>query len=83
MTPLKRAELAILQVARERGVIMGCVAANHMAIEVLSAIREPSEAVLKAMRDTVPVDGYEWEYMEAEAAPHWQAMIDAILAEEG
>lgn len=48
MTALKRAEEAILRVAKERGVVMGIVAANHMAIEALTAIREPSEEMVKA-----------------------------------
>ena len=50
---------------------------------VLGAIREPNEAVLKTMRNTVPVDGYEWEYRDDEAVAHWQAMIDAVMAKEG
>ncbi|QUT04859.1 helix-turn-helix transcriptional regulator [Sphingobium phenoxybenzoativorans] len=49
----------------------------------LAALRQPTEAILKAMRDTVPIDGHEWEYVESGAAEHWQAMIDAALAEEG
>ena len=62
---------------------------TSMARAVLTAIREPSEAVRKAMRDTIPVDGHEWEYLSVETlsdgrvidpeADHWRAMIDAAL----
>jgi hypothetical protein len=58
---------------------------------VIAAMREPSAAILQAMRDTVPVDGHEWDYLETERlsngmvldAPgdHWRAMIDAALTE--
>lgn len=47
----------------------------------IAAMREPTEGILQAMRDTVPVSGYEWEYETDEALPHWQAMIDAALEE--
>lgn len=48
---------------------------------VLQAIREPSESILEAMRQSIPVDGWEWEYRDEEAPDHWRAMIDAALGE--
>lgn len=48
---------------------------------VLAAIREPSEGILQAMKRTVPCDGHEWEFADWCAVEHWQAMIDAALAE--
>lgn len=48
----------------------------------LLAIREPSDAVLKTMRDTVPMGGMEAEYVDEDAGPCWTALIDAILNEE-
>jgi len=48
---------------------------------VLLAIREPSAAVLQAMRNTVPVDGHERDHLDQNAVKHWQAMVDAALAE--
>jgi len=66
---------------------------TDIARAALAAIREdPGEAVRRAMRETVPVTGHEWEIMEREELgngmvidpmlEHWQAMIDAALAEE-
>lgn len=59
---------------------------------VLQAIREPNEAIRQAMRENVPVDGYEWEFSEREELSNgmvvdpirdcWQAMIDAALSDD-
>lgn len=61
--------------------------------QVLEAIREPDEAIRQAMRDNVPVDGHEWEFMEREelsngviidpARDCWHALIDAVLDDRG
>lgn len=93
MTPLERAARALFDLDQKQA---GSVPAKwgeqveafrehkqNQVRAVLTAIRELDETVLKAMRDTVPVDGYEWEYRNEEAVAHWQAMIDAMLAEEG
>lgn len=53
--------------------------AQDQARAALKAIREPSPMILKTMRDEVPVDGYEWEWIEAEAPAAWYALIDHIL----
>jgi hypothetical protein len=59
----------------------------------LLAAREALDApILEAMRQTLPADGHEWEFIEREelsngmvidpALACWQAMIDAALGEE-
>lgn len=95
MTPLERVTRALAanleeqakklgSVASDAGrypVLDGCFDMQEAARAVLTAIREPSEAILNAMRDTVPVEGMEWDYVYSDAVEHWQAMIDAALAE--
>lgn len=49
---------------------------------VISAIREPSAAVLDALQVSLPVVGGDWEYLADDACEHWHAMIDALLAEK-
>lgn len=66
-----RIEQTILGVAKERGVIMGIIAANHMAIDVLMAIREPNQAMINA--------GFEARDNERSPIAIWKAMIDAAL----
>ncbi|MFB9049439.1 hypothetical protein ACFFV8_12070 [Sphingobium indicum] len=77
-----------------QGVIVdGIVDMVAVTRAVLTAIREPSAAVRQALRDNVPVDGHEWDYVEREElsngrvldpeADCWRAMIDAILQEGG
>lgn len=49
----------------------------------LEALKKPDAPLLMTMRDEVPVDGYEWEYLHAEAPACWEAMIDTILGDDG
>lgn len=49
----------------------------------LEALKKPDAALLKTLRDEVPVDGWEWEYLDAEAPACWAALIDAILGDDG
>lgn len=94
MTPMERAAEALRGAVYEDDRVsdqMHQEAAKAAVRAVLAAIREPSDAVRRAMRDTVPVDGHEWEHMEREelgnglvldpAADHWRGMIDALLKE--
>jgi hypothetical protein len=68
---LKRLEDTILSVAKERGVVMGVVAANHMAIDVLQAIRKPSRAMVNA--------GLHWQSHCSDVDSLFEQMIDAAL----
>jgi len=100
MTPLERAARAVRdEIAIPHGdgtfVVEGGFREDRFFLEVaravIAAIREPSEAVRKAMRQTIPVDGYEWEYndpiisdgvvIDDEPGDCWRAMIDALLEE--
>jgi hypothetical protein len=71
-----RIEATILRVAKERGVVMGTVAADHMAIDVLQAIREPTDL----MGNGLPHD---YKPGSHSASDIWRAMIDAALADVG
>lgn len=53
----------------------------HQAHAILNAMREPTPVILKALRESVPVNGCEWEYAEEEGPDCWRAMIDAALDE--
>lgn len=87
MTPLERAARKLRELTIKNGGVCrgddetGWLEYIDDARAVLLAIREPSEAVLRAMRDTVPVSGHEWEYENDEAVAHWQSMIDAARDE--
>ncbi|KQM37950.1 hypothetical protein [Sphingomonas sp. Leaf10] len=106
MTPLERAVAAAWSelerqanenrastphVDQEESVIDGTVDMPAVTRAVLEAIREPSEAVRKALRDNLPITGYDWEYndrivhdgkvIDDEPGDCWRAMIDGALAE--
>lgn len=77
MTMMKQLEETILRVARGRGVIMGPVAAEHMIIDLLQALREPSCEMLESGSHCMPHDTAPEAFGAAKEA--WQAMIDAAL----
>lgn len=52
-----------------------------MARAAVEAMREPTAAILSTMRDDLPVDGHEWEWLDDQAENYWRAMIDAALKE--
>lgn len=107
MTPLERAARALYKDYVEGRIRMGVKPSDLPAWEdlgqdgefafyaparaVIEAIREPSEAVRKAMRQTIPVTGHDWEYndpvvsngvvIDDEPGDCWRAMIDALLEE--
>lgn len=62
--------------------IDGRVDLEKVARAGLEAIPASDGALLAAMRDSVPVDGHEWEYLDAEAPAHWTSLIDAILKDQ-
>jgi hypothetical protein len=68
---VKRLEGTILAVAKERGVVMGVVAANHMAIDILQAIRKPTKAMVNA--------GLHWQSHCSDVDSLFEQMIDAAL----
>lgn len=92
MTPLERATKKACNFLRNIGVDKPEDVAEFMAVAVIGAIREEaSPEIRKAMRETVPVYGYEWDHQEREVLidgtvldpelDHWRAMIDALLTE--
>jgi hypothetical protein len=68
---IKRLEDTILSVAKERGVVMGSVAANHMAIDVLEAIRKPNKAMVNA--------ALHWQSHCSDVDSMFEQMIGAAL----
>lgn len=48
----------------------------------LEAIKVAGDGIVAAMRQTVPVDGHEWEFCDEDAQAHWAALLDAILDAE-
>lgn len=46
---------------------------------VIEAMRTPTEVMRQALRDNLPVDGFEWEYQPDEADKCLTAIIDAAL----
>lgn len=59
-------------------VLDGCFDMQDAARAVLEAIREPSEAMVKAGKDALPA--FEAP-LQADASDCWQAMIDAAIFE--
>jgi hypothetical protein len=60
--------------------INGAIDLEKVARAGLEALKPADDAILNAMRQSVPVYGYEWEYVEGDAQEHWTDMIDAITA---
>ena len=65
---------------------------RYTATAAIRALMEPSDAVRQAMRENVPVSGYEWEYNYPlllsnglefdDEGDCWRAMITAALEDK-
>lgn len=81
MTPLERAVERIYSEVTKADRSIDKIEARAIVRTVLLAMREPSDAIIDAMRKTIPVDGHEWEWVPEDAADCWRAMIDAALGD--
>jgi hypothetical protein len=82
MTPLERAARAITETLRRHGVEMHPEDIRGLAVDALTAIREPNEAMERAMigitgdMAIMKRDGSSYRHADV-----YRAMIDAALAE--
>ncbi|GGO96529.1 hypothetical protein [Stakelama pacifica] len=91
MTPLERAARALTATLRHHGVEMHPDDIRGCAIDVIAAIREPSNAMMRSAVPGWPKQGVVIDHNTqagmdllvdgAVAFEGWQAMIDALLAE--
>lgn len=84
LSPLERIQEAIMEVALESEVLIPIPLAARISVKVLEAIREPSEAMVKAGNRSKPfnVTGYCEGTIHPVVQRAWPVMIDAALADE-
>lgn len=80
-TMIERMAQTMTTTLRHHGVEMHPEDIKGLAHDALVAMREPTPTILKVMRDTVPVDGHEWDYVDEDAPAHWSSLIDAAQEE--
>lgn len=90
MNMIERVQEAIWQIGAANDITQED--ARHLARAAIEAMMEPTQGIIEAMEWNIPVDGYEWEFVEPytrsdgtvvdEAKDCWKAMIRAALEEK-